>query len=211
MMQEELVLLHRGRSLEQEALTAIHNSYYPGIYRYITFRVDDRYTAEDLTSEVFLRLLKALRDHTAPQKTLRGWLYGVASKVVKDYYRQTKRANLMVLFIVVASFMTASTSALPGDALYGAKRLYEEIRLTRAGDSGEIESLREQTQGERIREVEAILQTDRDVAVEFEGPINVIQTDSWRIGDIQVQVDKFTRVVGAPRNGVWVLGNDICL
>ncbi len=92
-MQEELILLHRARALEKEALAEIHNRYYAGIYRYISFRVDDLHTVEDLTGEVFLRLLTALRDRTAPQNTLRGWLYGVASNIVKEYYRKKKRAN----------------------------------------------------------------------------------------------------------------------
>ena len=91
--EEEFILLHRARALEQEALTEIHERFYTSIYRYISFRVDDRDTVEDLTSEVFLRLLVALRDRTAPQKTLRGWLYGVASNIVKEFYRQKKRAN----------------------------------------------------------------------------------------------------------------------
>ena len=90
-MHDELKLLHRVRALDQDALTEVHNKYYDSIYRYIAFRVNDSQTAEDLTSEVFLRLLSALRDHTAPQNTLRGWLYGVASRVLKEHYRRKKR------------------------------------------------------------------------------------------------------------------------
>ncbi|MCA9918426.1 MAG: sigma-70 family RNA polymerase sigma factor [Anaerolineales bacterium] len=90
-MQDEMKLLHRARSLDQEALGEIHNRYYDAIYRYIAFRVNDGPTAEDLTSEVFLRLLNALRDKSAPQNTLRGWLYGVASRVLKEHYRSKKR------------------------------------------------------------------------------------------------------------------------
>jgi RNA polymerase sigma-70 factor (ECF subfamily) len=47
--------------------------------------------AEDLSSEVFVRLLKSVRDRNAPQNTLRGWLYRVASFVVADYFRQHYR------------------------------------------------------------------------------------------------------------------------
>ena len=92
--EEEFILLNRAKSLEQEALAEIHDRFYTSIYRYISFRVNDGQTVEDLTSEVFLRLLTALRDRTAPKKTLRGWLYGVASNIVKEYYRQKTRAKL---------------------------------------------------------------------------------------------------------------------
>jgi len=54
-------------------------------------RVNDHDVAEDLTSEVFIRLLSALRDHTAPRNTLKGWLFAVASRVVNDHYRQRYR------------------------------------------------------------------------------------------------------------------------
>ncbi len=90
-MQDELILLNRARSLDQEALAHIHDMYYVPIYRYISFRIDEPATVEDLTSEVFTRLLHALQDRTAPQKTIRGWLFSVASRVVKDYYRKKYR------------------------------------------------------------------------------------------------------------------------
>ncbi len=91
-MQDELTLLARARQLDQEALALIHDTYYTAIYRYIAFRVGERETAEDLASEVFTRLLTALRDRNAPQNTLRGWLYGVAARVVADHHRRQYRA-----------------------------------------------------------------------------------------------------------------------
>ena len=91
-VQNELTLLARARQLDPEALGLIHETYYTSIFRYVSFRVGDRETAEDLTSEVFTRLLTALRDRRAPQTTLRGWLYGVAARVVSDHHRQAYRA-----------------------------------------------------------------------------------------------------------------------
>lgn len=102
-MQDELKLLARARALEEDALAEIHQAYYRSIYRYIAFRVSDPPLAEDLTSEVFTRLLSALRDKSAPQNTLRGWLYGVASRVVSDHFRQTGRAPQVELTEMVAA------------------------------------------------------------------------------------------------------------
>ncbi len=102
-VQDELLLLHRARSLESEALAEIHDTYYVPIFRYIAMRVGDHATAEDLASDVFIRLLDALRDKTAPQKTLRGWLFAVASRVVKDHFRQRYRRQLTHLDESLAS------------------------------------------------------------------------------------------------------------
>ncbi len=102
-VQDELILLARARQLDPEALAHIHDTYYAPIFRYVAFRVSDHATAEDLTSEVFTRLLTALRDKNAPQNTLRGWLYGVAARVVSDHHRQTYRTPQVELDESLAS------------------------------------------------------------------------------------------------------------
>lgn len=115
-MQDEIRLLARARALDQEALTQIHDVYYGPIFRYIVLKVSDHDTAEDLTSEVFLRLLNALRDRTAPDRTLRGWLYAVASRVVSDHYRRHYRAPL-----------TAISEEMPDQALEPAELVYSRL------------------------------------------------------------------------------------
>lgn len=96
-MQDELLLLSRARALDQVALAQIHDTYHVPVFRYVSYRVNDYQLAEDLTSEVFTRLLSALRDRNAPQNSLRGWLFSVASKVVKDHYRKKYRAEMTSL------------------------------------------------------------------------------------------------------------------
>lgn len=102
-VQDEMTLLARARALEDEALAEVHDRYYEQIFRYIVFRVSNQQVAEDLTSEVFVRLLSALRDHTAPQNTLRGWLYGVAFRVVNDFHRKQYRREEVQLSDGIAS------------------------------------------------------------------------------------------------------------
>ena len=111
-MQNELILLNRARALDPEALAQIHDTYYMPIFRYITFRVSDHQTAEDLTSEVFIRLLSALRDRYAPQNTIRGWLYGAASMVLKEHYRKQKRAQLTKLDESLANGLDSPDQAI---------------------------------------------------------------------------------------------------
>lgn len=84
-------LLQRVRRLEEDALTEVHAHYYQPLFRYIRFRVHDHATAEDLTSELFVRFLQAIQTKNAPQNSLRGWLFGTASYILKDYYRAKKR------------------------------------------------------------------------------------------------------------------------
>lgn len=87
---EEDDLLAAARKLDSRALAAIHDRYYADVYRYLVFKVGDSQAAEDLTSEVFMRLLDTLHNKRAPQ-SLRGWLFGVASHLSADYFRQFSR------------------------------------------------------------------------------------------------------------------------
>jgi RNA polymerase sigma-70 factor, ECF subfamily len=100
---EETNLLERARQFDTDTLAQIHDEYYGPIYRYIAFRVNDRELAEDLTSEVFLRFLKALRERAAPQTTVRGWLFGVAANIVSDHYRRGYRAPQVELTEAIES------------------------------------------------------------------------------------------------------------
>lgn len=94
-LQEEAALLRAAHQLDKGALEQIHQRYYRPLYRYISMRVSDPLEVEDLTSEVFTRLLYALKEGKAPRKTLRGWLYSVASNIVNDYYRRQYRADIV--------------------------------------------------------------------------------------------------------------------
>jgi RNA polymerase sigma-70 factor (ECF subfamily) len=91
--QPERALLAGARNLEARALAQIHDQYYPEIYRYALYRTSDQALAEDIAGEVFLRLLDSLHKGRAPQTTLRGWLFGVASNLVVDHFRRSPRES----------------------------------------------------------------------------------------------------------------------
>jgi len=96
-MLDENALLRKAHALDQDTLAQIHEAYYGDIYRYISFRVDDLRTVEDLTSEVFTRFLAALRKRLGRPNSIRPWLYGTASRVVKEYYRSQSQRDLVAL------------------------------------------------------------------------------------------------------------------
>ena len=84
-------LLERARAYESEALAEIYDCYAMAIYRYLYRYLGDAAQAEDLTSEVFLRLLQALNTSRAPRDKLQGWLYRVAHNLAMDWFRQSTR------------------------------------------------------------------------------------------------------------------------
>ncbi|MGC9334470.1 MAG: RNA polymerase sigma factor, partial [Anaerolineae bacterium] len=58
------------------------------LYRYIYYHTHHRDTAEDLTAEVFTRMLEQLAAGYGPEHNLRAWLYRVAHNAVVDESRR---------------------------------------------------------------------------------------------------------------------------
>jgi len=59
------------------------------IYRFVFFRVKDQETAEDLTSEIFMKALKAF-DRYDVKQSKSAWLYAITRNHLINYYRDSK-------------------------------------------------------------------------------------------------------------------------
>ncbi len=79
--------------LDAQALAEVHDQLYPVVYRYVRFRIDDEQMVEDITSEVFLRMLDALKKDGRKIRDLRAWLLGTASHLIADHFRLKYRRN----------------------------------------------------------------------------------------------------------------------
>ena len=79
------------RKLDPQSISAIYDQYFPEVFRYIRYRITEDAIAEDLASDVFLRLLEAAQKNQGPQTSLKGWLVATASNAVNDYLRQKYR------------------------------------------------------------------------------------------------------------------------
>jgi len=84
---EESALLNRAREYDQAAIAEIYDRYSLRIYNYIYHRLGNAHLAEDLTANVFLRMLEAIRSSRAWQTSFSGWLYRIAHNLVVDYFR----------------------------------------------------------------------------------------------------------------------------
>lgn len=81
-------LLVRIQQHDQQALAQTYDQYFDQIYRYLNCRLGEPEVAADLTGEVFLALVKALKVGKPPRTSLAGWLYAVARNLAADYIRQ---------------------------------------------------------------------------------------------------------------------------
>jgi len=79
------------RGLDAQTIGAVYDQYFSEVYRYVLYRIGDQTLAEDIASEVFVRLLEAVQSGRSPQTNLKGWLIGTASHAVTDHLRQKYR------------------------------------------------------------------------------------------------------------------------
>lgn len=80
--------ISRLNTLNPQAITEIHGRYFSEVYRFALFRVSDKEIAEDIASDVFMRLLEAVHDGRGPHTNLRGWLIRTTANIVNDHFRK---------------------------------------------------------------------------------------------------------------------------
>lgn len=87
----EAQLIDRARRRDPDAVAELYRLYVPAISRYIRYRVSDDALVEDLTAEVFLRMVEALPRYQPSGVPFEAWLYRIAAARIADHYRRRKR------------------------------------------------------------------------------------------------------------------------
>ncbi len=83
-------LVARAQRGQEEAFSELFDFLYPKISRYISFRVNAE-DAEDLISEVFLRVVDKLKKYKkTPKGNFSAWVFRIAHNLVIDFYRKKK-------------------------------------------------------------------------------------------------------------------------
>ncbi len=81
-------LLDDARRRDLEAISLVYRQFLPGVFAYIFFRVPDRNTAEDLTSDVFVHMVESIHKVKATNEAaFAAWLFQIARTTVAGYYR----------------------------------------------------------------------------------------------------------------------------
>lgn len=80
---------------DQTAFGELYEIYADKVYRFVYYKVRDAGTAEDLTSDIFLRAWQKLHQYK-PQAGIKfsAWLYTIARNSLVDYYRLSNRAEI---------------------------------------------------------------------------------------------------------------------
>nr|WP_189916222.1 ECF subfamily RNA polymerase sigma factor, BldN family [Kitasatospora xanthocidica] len=83
-------LVERAQAGESDAFGRLYDHYADTVYRYIYYRVGSRATAEDLTSETFLRALRRIGTFTWQGRDFGAWLVTIARNLVADHFKSSR-------------------------------------------------------------------------------------------------------------------------
>lgn len=153
-------LLDRAANFDEEALSEIYDRYELKIYNYIYRRTSDPGLSEDLTAQVFLKMLEAIQSERAWHSSFSGWLYRIAHNLVIDHYRARDRQKQVSIDDVPNMHDTgtppvrAAEVALEAEALRSAiRRLTDEqaqvisLRFLEGYSFAEIAEMMDKTEG----------------------------------------------------------------
>ena len=84
----ERAVVDAAKTGDEAALTELYRLYYPRVYRYILARMGNPYDAEDLTEEVFLRVLDAIERFQWREAPFSAWLFRIAHNAVISQRRK---------------------------------------------------------------------------------------------------------------------------
>lgn len=90
---DEVQLLKIAQDGEAEAFGEIYERYAQPIFRFLYSRLDDRFDAEDLTEEVFLRVWRSLPKYNHKGVPFSAFLFRIAHNALIDHYRRHKQTN----------------------------------------------------------------------------------------------------------------------
>lgn len=84
------ILIKRACS-DRTAFALLYRMHYEKVFRYCCRRLFNRHAAEDVTSEVFFRVMRTISTFDGNSNGFRNWLYRIATNAVNDYLKTAKQ------------------------------------------------------------------------------------------------------------------------
>ncbi|OGY90853.1 MAG: hypothetical protein A3H70_03940 [Candidatus Komeilibacteria bacterium RIFCSPLOWO2_02_FULL_48_11] len=74
---------------DEEAFGRLYDKYVVKIYRFVSFRVGSKESAEDLTAEIFLKTWQYVKQGSRQIENVKALIYRIAANAIIDHYRQS--------------------------------------------------------------------------------------------------------------------------
>jgi RNA polymerase sigma-70 factor, ECF subfamily len=129
------LIIQKAQRGDREAISHLYQLYVQQIYRYIAYRVQSDADAEDLTAEVFVKMVEGLRSYKITGAPFEAWLYRIASARIIDFRRRVRRRPQTEL-----SEVLSSGEATPEERMLEQQEI-ETLRQALSGLTDEQQSI----------------------------------------------------------------------
>jgi RNA polymerase sigma-70 factor (ECF subfamily) len=109
-------LVQRAQGYHEDALKTLYETYYPKIYNYAFLQLGDVQAAEDLASDVMLKMIESIQKYTFRGLPFGAWVFRIARNRLIDLHRRRRRRGEVDLSESIASVLE-SPQALAERAL----------------------------------------------------------------------------------------------
>ncbi|MFC9500435.1 sigma-70 family RNA polymerase sigma factor [Streptomyces sp. NPDC056982] len=110
-------LIARMRSGDDTAYEELYRRHSAAVHHYARTCCRDGHTADDLTAEVFARMLQAVRGGSGPEHAVRAYLLTTVRRVAAGWTKSAKREHLVEDFAVFAQQAARSSEVSDDDTL----------------------------------------------------------------------------------------------
>jgi len=97
-LQDEQNVVHRARQGDPEALTELYDYYFDKVYRYVSIRAKDKIEAEDITQEIFMKIVTSIHSFSWRGIPFSAWLFRIAHNKVIDSMRKKSKQPTVSFF-----------------------------------------------------------------------------------------------------------------
>lgn len=95
-IEQEKEILKKIKNGNNEAFGELYDFYAPRVYRFVRLKVDSQETAQDLTSEAFLKIWQYLQEQRKIRERFQALLYKIARNLVIDFYRSKSIREILI-------------------------------------------------------------------------------------------------------------------
>ena len=87
----EWEIVRRAQSFDNDAIRQLYEKYFPKIYNYAFMQMGDVQAAEDLASDVMLKMIESIKKYTFRGLPFGAWVFRIARNRLIDLHRRRKR------------------------------------------------------------------------------------------------------------------------
>jgi RNA polymerase sigma-70 factor (ECF subfamily) len=120
-------LVDLAKEGDAEAFGQLYDHYVSGVFRFVYYRVGSQQLAEDLTSETFVRGLRAIQRFNWQGKDFGAWLTTIARNLVADHFKSSRARLEIVAETIPEGKVTVTSPEQEVLALISNEMLFEAV------------------------------------------------------------------------------------